>query len=225
MARVLVVDDELQVLRLVGRILTSEGHEVDLALDADQAMKIVGMRSPDVIVLDIIMPETNGLDLCRAIREHTDLAHVPILFLTGAGGIENKIDGFESGGDDYVMKPFDPRELVLRVNALLRASERYRPPILESGEISLDPESSTALVNGDTVSLTPVEFDLLSYLIKHRGEIVPARKLLREVWGYPGGVGDPSLVRTHIMNLRRKIEADPTHPTLIRTVPRRGYTV
>jgi len=225
MARVLVVDDELQVLQLVGRILTSDGHEVDLALDANQAMEIVGMRSPDVIVLDIIMPGTNGFELCRAIREHSDMTHVPILFLTGAGGIENKIDGFESGGDDYVMKPFDPRELVLRVNALLRASERYRPPVLESGEITLYPESGTALVNGDTVSLTPVEFDLLSYLIKHRGEIVPARKLLREVWGYPGGVGDPSLVRTHVMNLRRKIEADPTNPTLIRTVPRHGYTV
>ncbi|MCD6302323.1 MAG: response regulator transcription factor [Anaerolineae bacterium] len=225
MARVLVVDDELQVLQLVGRILTSNGHDVDLALDADAAMEILNMRSPDVIVLDIIMPGTNGLELCRTIREHSDLAHVPVLFLTGAGNIEDKINGFGSGGDDYVVKPFEPRELTLRINALLRASERYRPPILECGEIRLYPTSGTAVVNGDTVSLTPVEFELLSYLIRHKGEIVPARKLLREVWGYPAGVGDPSLVRTHIMNLRRKIESDPKAPTLIRTVPRYGYTV
>lgn len=225
MARVLAVDDEPQVLQLVKRILTAEGHNVDLALDANAAMEILKARPPDVIVLDIIMPETNGVELCRTIREHSELAHVPILFLTGAGGIESKIDGFESGADDYVVKPFEPRELVLRINALLRACERYRPPVLESGEIKLFPESGTALVNGDTVSLTPVEFDLLSYLIKHKGEIVPARKLLTEVWGYPKGVGDPSLVRTHIMNLRRKIEPDPENPCFVRTVPRHGYTV
>lgn len=225
MARILVVDDEIQVLQIVSRILAAEGHAVDLALDADSALAILDEHTPDVILLDVIMPETDGFELCRVIREHSALSHVPVLFLTGAGGIESKIDGFQAGGDDYVVKPFEPRELVLRIEALLRAARRYRPPVIECEEITLFPDSGTACISGETVSLTPVEFDLLSFMIKHRGEVVPARTLLTEVWGYPAGVGDPSLVRTHIMNLRRKIESDPENPSLIRTVPRHGYTV
>ncbi len=225
MARILVVDDEIQVLQILSKFLTAEGHAVDLALDADTALTILDEHTPDVILLDVIMPKMDGFELCRLIRERSALSHVPVLFLTGAGGIESKIDGFESGGDDYVVKPFEPRELALRIEALLRAARRYSAPVIECDDITLYPDSGTACVNGETVSLTPVEFDLLSFLIRNRGQVVPARTLLTEVWGYPSGVGDPSLVRAHIMNLRRKIEQDPENPSLVRTVPRHGYTV
>jgi len=151
----------------------------------------------------------------------------PILFLTARSKIEDKIEGFEAGADDYLTKPFDLRELELRVRALLRRSMPSEAPktLLEIGPLSLDPRTFKLGVDGKVLLLTPVEFELLYYLMKHAGEVISTERLLQEVWEYPPGTGDPNLVRAHIKNLRSKIEPSPSNPTYIRTISRHGYII
>jgi DNA-binding response OmpR family regulator len=147
--------------------------------------------------------------------------------LTAKGKIEDKIEGFEAGADDYLTKPFDLRELELRVRALLRRSLPTEAPKipLQVGPLSLDPRTFELRVEGKVLLLTPVEFELLYYLMSHAGEVISTERLLREVWEYPPGTGDPNLVRAHIKNLRAKIEPSPDNPIYIKTVSRHGYLI
>jgi DNA-binding response OmpR family regulator len=164
--------------------------------------------------------------VCRHMRMHPSLCSVPILFLTAKQDIESKIMGFEAGGDDYLTKPFDVSELEARVKALLRHTIKAPPSgVLAVGPVRVDPDSGAASIHGHPVDLTPVEFELLYYLTMHAGEVLPTERLLQEVWGYPPGTGNPSLVRMHVLNLRRKIEENPARPALLCTVPRHGYTL
>jgi DNA-binding response OmpR family regulator len=198
MACILVVDDDRDVAGTIERTLRRRDHEVSVAYSGAQALQLIQSQCPDLVVLDIMMPRMDGIEVCHRIRSLPNVATVPILFLTAKGKIEDKIEGFEAGADDYLTKPFDLRELELRVRALLRRSLPSEAP-------------KVPLRVGD--------------LMEHAGEVISTERLLREVWEYPPGTGDPNLVRAHIKNLRSKIEPTPTNPTYIRTISRHGYVV
>lgn len=227
MARILVVDDDRDVAGTIERTLKRKDHQVIVAYSGVQALQLIQGQRPDLVVLDIMMPRMDGIKVCQRIRALPNVASVPILFLTAKGKIEDKIVGFEAGADDYLTKPFDLRELDLRVKALLRRSlptEAPKAP-LEIGSLSLDPRTFELNVEDEVLLLTPVEFELLYYLMRHAGEVVSTEKLLQEVWEYPPGTGDPNLVRAHIRNIRSKIEPVPDNPTYIKTISRHGYII
>ncbi|MBC7260341.1 MAG: response regulator transcription factor [Chloroflexi bacterium] len=225
--RILAVDDERSILDVIRRRLESEGYEVITARDGEEALKVALAWEPDIAILDVIMPKMDGLELCRRMREQPELAGLPVLFLTSRESVEDRIRGFEAGADDYLPKPFDLRELSLRVRALLR---RVRPApaeadVLRVGRLALHLNTFTLDAGDRQALLTPVEFQLMQHLMKHPGVVFTSERLLREVWGYPAGAGSTDLVRAHIRNIRAKIEPDPAEPIYIRTVSRHGYTV
>jgi DNA-binding response OmpR family regulator len=227
MARILVVDDDRDVAGTIERTLRRKDHQVVVAYSGVQALQLIQGQRPDLVVLDIMMPRMDGIEVCQRIRTLPNVASVPILFLTAKGKIEDKIVGFEAGADDYLTKPFDLRELELRVKALLRRSLPTEVPKapLEVGSLSLDPRTFELSVDNNTLLLTPVEFELLYYLMRHAGEVISTERLLQEVWEYPPGTGDPNLVRAHIRNIRSKIEPAPDNPTYIKTISRHGYII
>ncbi len=228
MACIFVVDDEPDATWALERSLIRQGHQVVVASSGPQALELMQFQRPDLVILDIIMPGMDGFEVCRRIRANPVIADVPILFVTAKGEVNARIEGFKAGGDDYLTKPFDIRELHLRVEAVLRRSKAGLPEeptsTLVVGPLSLDVHKHSVMVEGKNVYLTPMEFDLLLRLMRHPGEVFSSERLLQEVWGYPPGTGDPATVRWHIKNLRIKIEPDPSNPTYIRTVPRYGYT-
>jgi DNA-binding response OmpR family regulator len=227
MARILVVDDDRDVAGTIERTLRRKNHQVVVAYSGVQALQLIQGQRPDLVVLDIMMPRMDGIEVCQRIRVLPNVASVPILFLTAKGKIEDKIEGFEAGADDYLTKPFDLRELELRVKALLRRSLPTEVPKvpLEVGSLSLDPRTFELSVENNILLLTPVEFELLYYLMRHAGEVISTERLLQEVWEYPPGTGDPNLVRAHIRNIRSKIEPAPDNPTYIKTISRHGYII
>jgi len=229
MANILVVDDDVYVADTMQRGLQKRGHEVAAAYNGIEALGLIQQQIPDLIILDISMPRMNGIEVCRRLRSDAKTKSIPIIFLTARSMIEDKIEGFEAGADDYITKPFDIQELELRIKAILR---RCQPPaeepsadILTVGPLSLNCRSFEATVHDRSVLLTPIEFELLHHLMSHPGEVFSSERLLQEVWDYPPGTGDPALVRMHIKNLRSKLEPDARNPTLIRTISRHGYTV
>jgi len=232
MARILLVDDEQDLVWAVQHSLTDEGYEVLTAYDGVAALSLARRHRPDLVILDVVMPRLDGLQVCHRLRRDASLAAVPILFLTVRSAIEDRIKALDQGGDDYLVKPFDLRELKARIRALLRRgiaassvelSPESHGPLLVLGPLTLDVNTRRICVRGDTRQLTPVEFDLLHYLMVHPGEVFSSQDLLRQVWGYAPQTADPSLVRWHVKNLRAKIEPDHDHPLYLRTVPRHGY--
>ena len=226
---VLVVDDEVDVTNMISRSLMMGGFEVMVAHRGADALQLTRQRTPDLFILDIMMPGMNGIDVCRHVRANPELRAVPILFLTARHEIEDKIDGFEAGADDYLTKPFDLREMELRVRALLRRSRHDLTSAdlerIEVGDMALDCNSYELTTPDRVVLLTPVEFELVQFLMRHPGHVYSADDLLQEVWGYPPGTGMPDLVRVHIKNLRDKIELMPKEPKYVRNVLRRGYMI
>ncbi len=226
MARILIVDDEQDIVDIVGRALRRRDHMVIVAQNGQEAIAMLQQQRPDLIILDILLPHINGIQICRYIRTSPTLASIPILFLTIKEKIEDKIAGFEAGADDYLTKPFNLNELELRVKALLRHTGYMAPTgPLSAGPISVDPSTGDVRIKEESVQLTSVEFELLYFLMAHTGEVLSTERLLQEVWGYPPGSGNASLVRMHMLNLRRKIEPDPQHPIYLCTVPRHGYVL
>jgi len=224
MAQILVVDDDKQIVTLVQRALSSEGHTVLAAYAAQEAIDILRARRPDALVLDINLPDMSGIEVCKYIRTHPHISSLRILFLTQRVEIADRIVGFEAGADDYLGKPFYAQELQYRIRALLRAAPHSsQESVLVSGPVRVDPSINLVQVEGVKVQLTPMEVRLLYYLVAHSGEAVSSQQLLERVWGYPAGVGSGSLVRMHILNLRGKIETDPRNPRLLRTLPKHGY--
>jgi len=233
MAQILLVDDEQDLVWALRRSLSDEGHEVLTAYDGVEALAVARHHRPDLVILDIIMPRLDGLQVCRRLRCDPTLAAVPILFLTERSALEDRVNGLDEGGDDYLTKPFDLKELKARVRALLRRARSApqggleaegRGPMLVVGSLILDLHTCQVQVGEENAQLTPTEFDLLQHLMTHPGEIFSSQQLLQQVWGYPPRTGDPGTVRWHIKNLRDKIESDPTDPVYIRTVPHHGYT-
>ena len=181
MYRILIVDDNRPFVLAISESLHFRGYHVTSASDGSSALTLVESEVPDLILLDIEMPGMDGLHFCTALRQNPRFRSIPVIFMSVRSDLTDKLAAYEAGADDYMVKPFEPRELALRIEALLRAARRYHAPVIACDEITLYPNSGTACVNGETVSLTPVEFDLLSFLIKHRGQVVPARTLLTEV--------------------------------------------
>lgn len=227
MARILVVDDDLRVCRMIEAVLKGQGHFVIVANSGAKALEEAPKVFPDLILLDVMMPDLNGYEVCRRLRSSIKLADTPVMFLTARSMVNDRIEGFEAGADDYLVKPFDLRELELRVEALLRRTQKKNGSAkqLQAGGMRLDATKYQVEVNGRTVQLTPVEFELLYYLMSRAGEVISAEQLLQEVWRYYPGTGDPTVVRMQIMNLRNKIETTPKSPKYIRTVYRHGYYV
>jgi DNA-binding response OmpR family regulator len=226
---VLVVDDDEDVAETIERSLRRSGHRMLVAHRGADALQLARQNRPDLVVLDIMMPGMSGIEVCRYMRANPDLARIPILFLTAKGEISDKIVGFEAGADDYLTKPFDLRELDLRVKALMRRSLQGAEPaeveLIELGPLVLNCRTFQITTPQQTVLLTPVEFELLRFLMTNTGRVYSADQLLQQVWGYPPGVGMPDLVRVHIKNIRAKIEPDPRNPSYLKNVLRRGYMI
>jgi DNA-binding response OmpR family regulator len=232
MARILLVDDEPDLIWAMQYSLRDEGHQVLTAYDGVEALALARREHPDLIALDIVMPRLNGLQVCQRLRQDPLLAPIPILFLTERSAIEDRIAGLDTGGDDYVVKPVNLQELKARIRALIRRSRSALPYDLDAqerrkqvqvGDLILDLGACHVQVAGESVQLTPTEFDLLYFLMTHPGETFSSEQLLQRVWSYPSGAADPGLVRWHVKNLRAKVEPDPAHPVYIRTISRHGY--
>ncbi len=229
MHTILVVDDEEPVALSIELSLRRE-YQMRVANSAIEALKIIRRAVPDLIILDIMMPGMDGIQFCNELRKDPMFYSIPILFLTAKGRIEDKITGLEAGADDYLTKPFDVRELQLRVKAILRRisdsqSAADSPEKLESGNLVLNCQNYQLSTPEKTVLLTPVEFDLMYHLMSHPNQVFSGERLLRELWDYPSDTGSPDLVRMHIRNLRLKVEPDSRNPQFILTVPRHGYTI
>ncbi len=228
MALVLIVDDDLDVAKTIEINLTQGGFGVITAHNGYDALQMAQRDQPDLVLLDIAMPEMDGIEVCRRLRASPATASIPILFLTVSKDIKTKIDGFNAGADDYLVKPFDLQELNLRVKALLRrgaAKPAETPAQVTAGSLSLNCRTFELTANGRQVLLTPVEFELVFHMMLHAGQVLSTEQLLRQVWQYPPGTGSPELVRAHIKNLRNKIEPNPKEPVYIKTVGRFGYTI
>ena len=228
MAYILVIDDDPEVLGTTWRALTRDSHEVGLADSAQLALRTMESRAPDLIVLDIMMPEMNGLELCKLLRSRAEYSTLPILFLSAKGATEDIVRGLDAGGDDYLPKPFDLPELTARVRALLRRT----PPdnsesggVLTAGTMTLNPSTLEVTTAEGAIQLTLTEFRLLYYLAENPNMAHSVEDLLTEIWQYPPSSGDPDLVRAHVRNLRRKIEPDIRNPVYIHTVHGMGYMV
>lgn len=226
MTHILAVDDDNEVLETVGRVLRHEDYEVSLASSAAQAVVQLEKRLPDLMILDVIMPEVDGVTLCRQLRRDTRYITLPILFLTAKGGTEDIVTGLDAGADDYVVKPFELAELRARITALLRRGKRDRTTenVLQLNDLRLDSDTYQVAVDENSVQLTSTEYRLLRYLMEHPNQALSPGHLLQAVWEYPPNTGDPDLVRAHVRNLRAKIEKGARRK-YIRTIHGVGYMI
>lgn len=220
-ARILIAEDDDNLRRLVAAYLERDGYAVTQAPDGLTALEIAQRTSPDLLILDIMLPGASGLEVAERVRP----TQVPMLFLTALGEEADLLAGFAVGGDDYLVKPFNPKELLARVRAVLRrsgATGEEEQAHLSQGGISLDLRRREAVVDGVQVELTTREFDLLRALMEHPGWVFSRDQLLETVWGYQV-VGETRVVDTHVANLRKKIERDPAEPEHVLTVRGVGY--
>jgi two-component system alkaline phosphatase synthesis response regulator PhoP len=222
-ARVLVVDDELPIVTTVRAYLEKEGYTVHTANDGPGALEAARTFQPDLIVLDIMLPGMDGIELLRTLRKESE---VYVLMLTARTEEMDKIVGLTVGADDYMTKPFSPRELVARVKAILRRGRSVEQPqagpVLTFRRLRIDLDAHRVWKDGREIELTPIEFELLHALARHRGLVLSREQLLEQVWNYDY-YGDERVVDVHIGRIRKKIEDDPTNPTLILTVRSTGY--
>jgi DNA-binding response OmpR family regulator len=221
--RILVVDDEPQICDVVELYLRREGFEVETAHDGETALNAVRHNPPDLVVLDVMMPKVNGLEVTRLVHEQFN---IPIIMLTSRGEEADKIVGLETGADDYVVKPFSPKELAVRVKAVLRragvAATEPKSTAIQAGDLRIDTTTRLVTVKGQPVTLTVKEFDLLWFLARHPAQVFSRDQLLDQVWGYDF-YGDSGTVTVLVRRLREKIEADPADPHYILTVWGVGY--
>jgi two-component system response regulator ResD len=220
--RILVVDDEPTVREVVQHYLEREGYRVQAVEDGSAALAAFSADAPDLLVLDLMLPGVDGLEVCRQVRARDS---TPIIMLTAKGHESDRIVGLELGADDYVVKPFSPRELVARVRSVLRrtlAGDGQRSVPLRTGDVTVDPATREVTVAGRPVSLTVREFDLLAFLVAHPRQVFSRGQLLRQVWEYTW-LGDTSTVTVHMRRLRFKVEDDPSNPRRLQTVYGVGY--
>ena len=219
--RVLVCDDEVQILRALRIILRDAGFEVITAATAQEALDAASLKGPHAAILDLILPDGDGVEVCRSIREWSEM---PIIVLSAVGEEAQKVRALDAGADDYVTKPFGPEELIARLNAALRRAgdDGGGQPLLHAGGLELDQQAHRVTRDGAEVHLTPIEFELLRVLMRERGRLLTHRVLLSEVWGH-AYEQDTQVLRVHIANLRRKVEEDPASPRHILTDPGIGY--
>ncbi|MDN5790052.1 MAG: response regulator transcription factor [Micrococcales bacterium] len=217
--RVLVVDDDLALAEMLGIVLRNEGLEVTHCADGAEALAAFRESRPDLVLLDLMLPGLDGMEVCRRIRAESG---VPIVMLTARTDTVDVVVGLESGADDYVVKPFKPQELIARIRVRLRRGEDPEPERLTIGDVEIDVAGHSVTRAGERLSLTPLEFDLLVALARKPWQVFTREVLLEEVWGYRHA-GDTRLVNVHVQRLRSKIEHDPEHPEIVVTVRGVGY--
>jgi two-component system KDP operon response regulator KdpE len=221
--KILVVEDELRVMRLINEVLKAMSYQVVNATNGADAIEMVAMESPDLVLLDILLPhEMDGYQVCRRIR---DFSEVPVIMLTAKARENDILTGFEAGADDYLTKPFNAKELVARVKAVLRRAchpEEATTATLTCGELEINFARRSVKVRGERISLTPTEYELLRQLSLNANRVMLHEDLLTEVWG-PEYRDDIDYLRAYIRHLRRKLEVDPSHPQYILTSPGAGY--
>ena len=223
-AKVLIVDDEPNIREVVGLYLRRDGHEVVSAADGEEALELFRSAAPDLVVLDLMLPRLSGLEVCRRMQSER---RVPLIMLTARGAEEERIVGLGVGADDYVVKPFSPRELAARVTAVLRRAGEPAPggegeKVLTFDGLRVDPGTREVLVGGEPATLTAREFDLLYHLAASPGRVYTRDHLMEVVWGYAFSA-DTSTVTVHMRRLREKVEPDPAHPRYLQTVWGVGY--
>jgi two-component system, OmpR family, KDP operon response regulator KdpE len=218
-ARVLVVDDEPQIVRGLRVILQNAGYRVEEATTKHEALDAVSVRPPDAIVLDLVLPDGNGVDVLNEVRRWSQ---VPVVVLSAVGDEEQKVRALDAGADDYVTKPFGTDELLARMRAVLRRRSEEGDAAVKVGRLEIDLADRSVRRDGEVVHLTPIEFDLLSKLAEHPGRLVTQRQLLQEVWG-PGYEDETHYLRVHFAHVRAKIEPDPSNPRYVITEPGIGY--
>ncbi len=218
-ARILVVDDDEALSEMIGIVLRNDGFDPVFCADGAKALEVFQDNKPDLVLLDLMLPGMDGIEVCRLIRAESD---VPIVMLTAKSDTSDVVRGLESGADDYVAKPFKPAELVARVRARLRPGDVKAPETLVIGEISIDVAGHSVRRAGEKISLTPLEFDLLVALARKPWQVFSRELLLEQVWGYRHAA-DTRLVNVHVQRLRSKIERDPEAPEVVLTVRGVGY--
>ena len=220
--RILVVDDDIHLAEMIGIVLRNEGFEPSFCADGAKALEAFHRSEPDVVLLDWMLPGKDGPEVCREIREESG---VPIIMLTAKSDTVDVVHGLESGADDYIAKPFKPKELIARIRARVRdhsGAAQGGPQTLEIGDLVIDVTGHTVTRDGQKVSLTPLEFDLLTALARKPWQVFTREALLEEVWGYRHAA-DTRLVNVHVQRLRAKVEDDPENPKVILTVRGVGY--
>jgi DNA-binding response OmpR family regulator len=220
--RILAVDDDTDILKVVKANLELHGYKIDTAENWRQAKKILSTQTPDLIILDVMLPDGDGMDICRDLRK--DLPDLPIVMLTAKDKVSDKVFGFECGADDYVVKPFETLELLARIKACLR---RVIAPVAKEkaviGNIKVDFKKRIVTVSGKKVDLTPKEYDLLCFFMNRRGEAVSRAMIRKHIWKDSTIYSWSRVIDVHIQHLRQKIEKDPANPKFIITVPGAGY--
>ncbi len=217
--RVLIVDDDTALAEMLGIVLRSEGFDPTLCADGDAALQTFREAKPDLVLLDLMLPGRDGIEVCRQIRAESG---VPIVMLTAKTDTVDVVVGLESGADDYIVKPFKPKELVARLRARLRRTDAASPETLQIGDLVIDVAGHSVRRDGDALSLTPLEFDLLVALARKPWQVFSREVLLEQVWGYRHAA-DTRLVNVHVQRLRSKIERDPEKPEIVVTVRGVGY--
>lgn len=223
---VLVVDDEPTIVEVVGRYMERAGYETHSAGDGPEALRLAGLHRPDLVVLDVMLPGFDGIEVMRRLHEERN-GRTAVILLTARGEESDRLVGLRHGADDYVVKPFSPAELVARVDAVLRrvappADTEQAPPPIEHGTLRIDPGARSVTVAGEELSLTQREFDLLAHLAAHPGRVFTRDQLMETVWDYPFFT-DTSTVTVHVRRLRAKLGDDPSEPRFIETVWGVGY--
>lgn len=218
-AKILVVDDDPAVAEMTGIVLRADGFEPVFCDHGDAAIDIFHAENPDVVLLDLMLPGKSGIDICRELRAESG---VPIIMLTAKSDTVDVVLGLESGADDYIPKPFKPRELIARVRARLRRNDNAVPAIVRIGDLEIDVTGHRVMRDGEIIPLTPLEFDVLVTLARAPGQVFTREVLLEDVWGYRHAA-DTRLVNVHIQRLRAKIENDPENPEIVLTVRGVGY--
>lgn len=230
MKELLLIDDDESTLTLVSRYLSKSGYKTFIAKNGEEGFNILKQdNSIELIVVDVVMPVMDGVEFCRLIRTEKKFEHIPVLMLTAMSNITDKYVGFDAGADDYLTKPFEPLELLLRVQALLKRNKsemsenRMKSVLGEKSSLTINRENFSVNIKDKDIYLTSVEFDILKYLGDNPEKPISVEELLQKVMNYPPKTGNPETIRTHIKNIRSKIEEDPSEPKFITTIPKRGY--
>jgi two-component system, OmpR family, KDP operon response regulator KdpE len=217
--RILVVDDEPQILRAVRTSLQAVGYDVDVAETAAAALTSAAVRPPDAVILDLVLPDGNGIEVCRELRRWTT---APVLVLSAVGDEQEKVAALDAGADDYITKPFGVEELLARIRAALRRVDRAAEPVVDLGGLVVDLERRLVTLDGEPVALTPTEYDLLELFVRNEGKLLTHPTILREVWGPTYGT-ESHYLHVYVSQLRRKIERDPARPRFLLTEAGAGY--
>jgi two-component system, OmpR family, KDP operon response regulator KdpE len=217
--RILAVDDEPEILRALETILRGAGYEIDTAASGEEALAQATLRLPDAVILDLVLPDRSGIEVCRELRSWTQ---IPILLLSVVGEDDEKVKALDAGADDYVTKPFSVNELLARLRAALRRAGSPEGPILEVGQLRIDLDKHAAFKDTTPLALTPHEFKLLTLFAQNEGRLLTQRMILRGVWGL-AYQDELHYVHVYVSKLRRKIEADPAHPEYLLTESSSGY--